>query len=55
MDAFDFRNEQVNRIMDIASVAGEDTLFRELLVRMSNSELEDFAVDMETFYGEDAS
>lgn len=47
MDAFDFRNEQMDRILDMAETpGGQEFLFRELLARMSNGELKEFADDM---------
>jgi hypothetical protein len=53
MDAFEFRGEQVRRILEIAeAVGGEDILFRELLYRMSNDELKDFADDMMQLFGD---
>ena len=54
MDAFDFRNEQLNRILDLAeALGGPEVLFQELLLRMSNGELEEFADDIQTNYSEE--
>ena len=54
MDAFEFRAEVVSRIFDIAlAVGGEDILFREVLARMSNDELREFADDMALVFEED--
>jgi hypothetical protein len=51
--AFDYRNLQMDRIFDMADrVGGVEVLFNELLVRMSNTELREFAEDMESFYDE---
>ena len=53
MNAFDYRNMQMDRIFDMADrVGGVEVLFNELLVRMSSTELREFAEDMESFYDE---
>lgn len=54
MNAFDFRNAQVDRIFEMAeALGGVEVLFNELLVRMSNDELREFAEDIESFYNEE--